>query len=95
MATFYDSEDISITTSPSGLDRTKIDNVSGARAERAYITANVPIFYSLIITDDLDTTNSFTLDAYELLEVIGYENLRQFRIQTQTGTGDAHVEYET
>jgi hypothetical protein len=95
MARFYAAEDIDLTTSVSTLDRTLIDHTSGARAERAFCSATTPIFISLVTTDDLTSANAMPLDANEIFEIIGFDNLVQFRFNAQSGTGSLHVEYET
>lgn len=87
--TYYTDETISIAAGATAtLDRTKLDNTGGSRANSAFIenstTANSAVTYRFAGTPS--ATAGHRLDPGDSVEVIGYDNLRNLVIY---GAGSA------
>lgn len=96
MAQFFDEEVLSINASTAvGLTASKYDHSGSSRASKATIQiGSTPAWVNFSSTTP-SATNGFILNAGDRITITDFENIRNFRIISQSGSGTVYVGYES
>lgn len=93
MSAFYTDETLVVnTTTVASPSAAKIDTTGGGRATRAVFQCLTDMYYRFGATPS--ATAGFLASPGDIVEILGYENIKSVRWLTQSDTSTLFVAYE-